>query len=140
MGTRKKRDPLSVEGRLAAFNADLRMVNKLLRVAYRRAVAQDDSAAFGHLFEKLAVRKAQMLGLDSPTKTDVHILAEAKRPSTSEALERAFAALADQGKLSDATVERARANGLLPPIDPEPDSSARDVNGLSILEHEKPTD
>jgi hypothetical protein len=118
MGTRKKRDPLSVEGRLAAFNADLRMVNKLLRVTYRRAVAQDDSAAFGHLFEKLAARKSAMLGLDSPTKTDVHVLAEVKKPTTSEALHRAIEHMVKQGQLSQETQERIRPYGFLP----EPDS------------------
>ena len=114
MGTRKKRDPLSVEGRLAAFNADLRMVNKLLRVTHKRALAQDDSSAFGHLFEKLAARKSAMLGLDSPTKTDVHVLAEVKKPTTSEALHRAIEHMVKQGQLSQETQERIRPYGFLP--------------------------
>jgi hypothetical protein len=78
---KRKQQALTPEGRLEAFYKDLRLLDRLTRVVHKKALVADDNTAWDHLALKCLERHAV-----GPVRTDLHLVAEMKRPSTSEAL------------------------------------------------------
>src|SRR5215831_10390504 len=98
---KRKRQELTPEGRLEAFYKDLRLLDQLTRAVHKKALAADDNTAWGHLDLKCLERRAAMLALDCPTRVDMTMVAELKRPSTLDALRRSIDRMVAEGRISD---------------------------------------
>src|SRR5215471_563538 len=128
-------DELTSQDRMRAFREDLHALNELATIVHQKAIEGDNAA--GHLDLKIRERKASMFGYDSPQRYDMTLIAETKRPSTADAIRRAFDHLVSQGKISDESQQRIRAlGGYLP----EPGDGAAPANGTSseLLEPPSP--
>src|SRR5262249_20242005 len=106
------------QDRMRAFREDLAALNELAVTVHQKAVDGDNAA--GHLDLKIRERKAAMFGYDSPTRFDMVMVSELKRPSSSDVLEAAFDALVAQDEIPEDSKARIRAAGGYRGIQPEP--------------------
>jgi hypothetical protein len=81
-------DELTPQDRMKAFREDLRALDELAATVHQKVIEGDNAA--GHLDVKIRERKAAMFGYDSPQRHDMTLIAELKRPSSSDVLRRAI--------------------------------------------------
>jgi hypothetical protein len=104
---------LTKQDRMRIFQEDLRALDELAQVVHRKALDGDNAA--GHLDLKIRERKAQMFGYDSPQQYDMTLVAELRRPTTTDAIKTIIDRMVNEGRVSDDSKQRVRAlGGYLP--------------------------
>jgi len=108
---------LTKQDRIRVFQEDLRALDELAQVVHLKALNGDNAA--GHLDLKIRERKAQMFGYDSPQQYDMTLVAELRRPTTTDAMKTIIDRMVNDGRISEDSQQRIRAlGGYLP----EPES------------------
>jgi hypothetical protein len=114
---------LTKQDRMRIFQEDLRALDELAQVVHRKALDGDNAA--GHLDLKIRERKAQMFGYDSPQQYDMTLVAELRRPTTTDAIKTIIDRMVNEGRVSDDSKQRVRAlGGYLPEPESLPESTS----------------
>jgi hypothetical protein len=114
---------LTKQDRFRVFREDLRALDELAKVVHQKALNGDNAA--GHLDLKIRERKAQMFGYDSPQQYDMTLVAELRRPTTTDAMKTIIDRMVNDGRISDDSKQRIRAlGGYLPEPESLPESTS----------------